>query len=438
MKKIAHAILLGVVVGILAWPPAVLADKPFVTVSTVEELYSAVNDPSNMNVVVQLTGDTTYTLTEDSYPNGGRLVLQPGMDLVGEKEDEDLDGDSVWDPLYDSIPTPSSDFVVPLTETIIDGRGISLNDQGDLIVVGHDNLVKKLTIKNMPYGGKALIGSSANEYPQVGWKFSVIDCLLENDPGVGLAEMGIDCVNRGSELNGANTQCTLTGIIVRNLPNIGSAPDGIRIRNDGSNNAKIHATLRGNRAYSIPGSNQDAAGHGLAVYGTYFAGGNNNEVRTVSIGNVYAECGVGTLIIGANPLFTEARGNRVHVTSNNDKNINNFKQGGVFILGAFPFAGQAYENEAVVEMLGTHFVSGVDPENYGNGRQDLFAAGAFLSVAEDNKASLLLRGAISNGDPSFVIYKKFPLIDPSNEMKLIGSETAIEQANEGVNLIIIE
>ena len=165
-----------------------------------------------------------------------------------------------------------------------------------------------------------------------------------------------------------------------------------------------------------------------------------NEVQTVSIGNVYAECGIGTLIVGANPFLTEAIGNRVHFTSNNDQNINNFKQGGVFILGAFPFGGQAYENEAHVKMLGTHFVSGVDPENIGGGgtRQDLFAAGAFLSVAENNNASLLLRGAISNGDPSFIVIKEIPLIDPSNEMKLIGSETAIEKANENVNLIIVE
>ena len=91
----AVVFLLGVVVAILAWPAAVLADKPVITVSTVEELYSEVNDPTNMNVVIQLIAGMTYTLRADSYPNGGRLVLQPGMDLVGENEYEDLDGDGV-------------------------------------------------------------------------------------------------------------------------------------------------------------------------------------------------------------------------------------------------------------------------------------------------------------------------------------------------------
>ncbi|UCD32377.1 MAG: hypothetical protein JSV38_00255 [Desulfobacterales bacterium] len=438
MKRITHAILLGVVVGILAWPATVLADKPVITVFTVEELYSAVNDEGNMNVTVHLVAGP-YILN-DSYPNGGRLVLQPGMDLVGENEYNDLDGDGVWDPLNGERPTPSSDFVVPVTETIIDGMEISLDDQGDLIVVGHDNLVQKLTIKNMPYEGYALIGSSANGYPQVGWKLRVIDCLLENDSSIGLAEMGVDCVNRGSELDGANTKCTFTGNIVRNLPNIESAPDGFRIRNDGSNNAKIHVTLRGNRAYSIPGrTNPPAEGHGLALYGTYFAGGNNNDVRTVSIGNVFSECGVGLVVMGSFPLFTISSGNRVSVTSNNDQIINNYTQGGVIITAAFPIGGDAFDNEAVVKMLGTSFISDDgQPENLNRFglRQDLVALGAvpYLGFEEpiDNKASLLLRGATSdNGDPSFAI----GISDPDNEMKLIGSETAVERANEGVDLI---
>jgi hypothetical protein len=449
MKRIVHAILLGIVVGILAWPSAVRADKPVISVSNVDQLYAAVNDPANMNVVVHLAAGT-YTLTDfdpnGGRPNGGRLVLQPGMDLVGENEYEDLDGDGVWDPLDDDIPTPESNFVVTDTETIIDGRGISSDDQGDLIVVGHDNLVKKLTIKNMPYGAFALIGSSANDYTQagqgekIGWKFRVVDCLLENDPDIGLAEMGVDCVNRGTELNGANTHCTLTGNIVRNLPNIGSAPDGIRIRNDGSNNAKIHATLRGNRLYSIPGRVAGTEGHGVAVYGTYFGGGNNNDVRTVSIGNVYAESGVGAVIFGAFPLFTISSGNRVHVTSNNDQIINNYTQGGVVITGAFPILGQAFDNEAVVEMLGTDFVSDdgqLENMNRFGDRQDLVATGAakFIGteVAVDNKARLLLRGAVSNGDPSFIIL----VSDPENEMSLTGSERAVERANEGVDLVIL-
>jgi hypothetical protein len=323
-----------------------------------------------------------------------------------------------------------------------------VDGQGDLIVVGHDNLVKKLTIKNMPYEGYALIGSSANDYPQagqgekVGWKFSVVDCLLESDLDLELTpEVGIDCVNRGDELNGANTQCTLTGNIVRNLRS-GFVPDGIRIRSSAIDNGKIHATLTGNRLYSIPGRPDPSAepdgGHGLAVYGADFSGGDNNEVRVVSIGNVYSECGVGSVIIGGFPWgFNKATGNRVHVTSNNDLIINNYTEGGVAILGAFPiFFAEAYNNEAVVEMLGTVFISDdLQPENADSGeRQDLQAEGANVSnsVAEGNKVILLLRGAISNEDPSFFI--KNPV--PGNEVTLIGSETAVEKANEGVDFII--
>ena len=60
MRRIVNAILLYVVVGLLTLPPAVLADKPVITVSTVEQLYEAVNDTANMNVVVQLTANTYF------------------------------------------------------------------------------------------------------------------------------------------------------------------------------------------------------------------------------------------------------------------------------------------------------------------------------------------------------------------------------------------
>jgi len=461
MKRIFNGILMGIMVGLLALPTASFASELCINVSTVGELYSAVNDPSNRNVVVKLkSGLYGLTATDPDgkfYPNGGRLVLQPGMSLVGQNKYRDSDHDGVWDTLDGSVPTPESIFVVPRTETSIDGLGISsaADDQGNLIVVSHDNLVKNLTIKNMPYADFALIGSSAENRTEKksGFNFRVRNCLLENVPGDGIATIGIDCANIGSGLDRAKSSCHLRGNIARNLPNVGSTPDGFKIRNDGANNAEICATLKGNRAFNIPGrppsGEAPKTGHGLSIYGTDYFGGNDCKINVVSIRNVYSECGVGTVIWAAGPLgppfvpFTiSSSGNTVHVLSIKDQNINNYTQGGVSLSGAYSIGGEAYENKAVLKMFGTDFISDDgQPENTGgfSPRQDLlaFGAGAYLGfgTVKNNKATLLLVGATSdNGAPSFFIVNN----DPDNEMKLIGSEEMVEKWNKGVDLVILE
>ena len=461
MKRIVHVILLSVVTGIMTWSTPVLADKPVILVSTAEELYSAVNDPGNSNVVVKLKrGVYKLTATDpdgENYPNGGRLVLQPGMSLIGNNRYRDLDHDGVWDALDDSVPKTESVFVVPRTETIIDGLGISSaeDDMGDLIVMGFNNSVKKLTIKNMPYIDFALIGSSAEMVTmgKTGFRFRVVNCLLENDPGDGIATIGVDCANKEAEMSDAKSNCHLIGNIARNFPNVGSTPDGFKIRNDGADNAEICATLKGNRAYNIPGrpttGENPQTGHGLSVYGTDFFGGKDCQINVVSIRNIYSECGVGTVIWAAGPLgppfvpFTvSSSSNTVYVTSIRDKNINNYTQGGVSFSAAFSIGGEAYGNKAVLKMFGSYFISDDgQPENSGRffPRQDLLAFGGDalmgFGTAENNKATLLMVGNTSdNGDPSFFIIND----DPNNEMELIGSEEMVEKWNKGVNLEIFE
>jgi len=60
---------------------AFAGQNPTIVVSTVDELYSAVNDPANAGVAVVLTPGR-YVLSA-SRPNGGRLELQTDMSLIG-------------------------------------------------------------------------------------------------------------------------------------------------------------------------------------------------------------------------------------------------------------------------------------------------------------------------------------------------------------------
>jgi hypothetical protein len=103
-------------------------DQPIVNVSTVAQLYAAVNDPENADTLIVLAPGI-YALS-GTAPNQGSLVLQPHMGLAGYNEYADVDGDGVWDevdwPAEDGFPATRA-FARPKTETIIDGTRLTIN-----------------------------------------------------------------------------------------------------------------------------------------------------------------------------------------------------------------------------------------------------------------------------------------------------------------------
>src|SRR5262245_33656766 len=147
-------------------------------VSDVEGLYAAINNPANAGVSVVLASGT-YTLTPkdaNNQPriNGGRLILQSGMALVGQNRYVDSDGDGVWDPrddnkdgFPDTDPVRGLIFADPASETII--NGINLSGQPGAIPgavrVGLDNRVERLTVRNT---NDINAGIDVNVIPAVG------------------------------------------------------------------------------------------------------------------------------------------------------------------------------------------------------------------------------------------------------------------------------
>src|SRR5215831_18276545 len=103
-------------IATLALTASAIAQEPVLNVSNVEELYAAVNNPANAGAIVVLASGT-YTLTatdahNQNRPNGGSLVLQPGMGFVGQNRYVDFDGDRIWDPRDDNHDgVPDSDPV---------------------------------------------------------------------------------------------------------------------------------------------------------------------------------------------------------------------------------------------------------------------------------------------------------------------------------------
>src|SRR5215471_13773669 len=161
-------------------------DRPIVYVSTVDQLYAAVNDPANADSLVVLAPGI-YTLTPTAQ-NQGTLILQPHMGLAGYNEYQDVDGDGVWDevdwPAEDGFPaTPA--FARPKTETIIDGTQLTIN--AGVIRVGRldgqqeaDNSVSGLTVKGGLPAGTGTGGDEVNVRAlPLGSSIRVTDCLLK-------------------------------------------------------------------------------------------------------------------------------------------------------------------------------------------------------------------------------------------------------------------
>ena len=129
---------------------AVGQNQPVINVNNVEGLYAAVNNPANAGTIVVLASGT-YTLTpkdpnNQARPNGGQLVLQSGMALVGQNKYVDFDGDGVWDPRDDNADgIPDTDplrgliFAEPASETIINAVNLSVSSAG-AVRVGLDVL----------------------------------------------------------------------------------------------------------------------------------------------------------------------------------------------------------------------------------------------------------------------------------------------------------
>ena len=146
-----------------------------IEVSTVKELYAAVNNSANRDVTVHLAPgtyslSTTYGTGDALRRNRGALRLPPGMSLVGSEKRVDTNGDGVPDPVSAAKP---DDFSVPGTETVIDGSALDLpflqrtdcageifNAPNPVIYVGVNNLISHLTVVS---GSHVAIGEPTND-----------------------------------------------------------------------------------------------------------------------------------------------------------------------------------------------------------------------------------------------------------------------------------
>jgi hypothetical protein len=403
---------------------AIANAQSVINVSNIEQLYQAINNaPANSTAVVVLApGIYTLTTTDPTgqpRPNGGRLVLQSGMALVGQNEYVDFDLDGIWDARAGADPVRGLIFAAPATETIINAGNLVSGGQG-AIRVGLENRVEKLTVRNTSGIGAAI---DVNVLPAVGgMRTEIRDCLLED------GQRGIRMSH--SQLNGIDS----SALVERNISrrHTGAFGFGVLIQNGSSMDSSWDVIVRNNLFYGNR-------------FGLFVAGNASTAVqsRVLSMRNEYRQNQTGVNLFAG----LGGNGNSIHFTSVEDgifdnretDNMGGFGAGvvaGAGVRGPTASAAPSSNNELVLQFLGTHWLGNFQGIN----RRDLLVYGAVAfpgagSPGMNDTARVLIRNGTSDQAPDAFQFLDSQPIDLTNTdyVTVLGSNLAFLHTNVGID-----
>jgi hypothetical protein len=335
-----------------------------VYVSNVEQLYAAVNNPANAGAALVLSpGHYVLSTTTGgaARPNGGRLEFQRDMSLYGVTGDRGA-------VVIDASALPSSAFTVSFGRTapVRIGRG--------------SNTIEWLTI----IGNPAAAASIATELTGTATTKIRVAHVFTNE-----SSRGVDIRNVGAAMIGRGIVAEVIDDEFAGPTQVVGMSEGIRIVNFvGADNARIAATLEGNRVY----------GFQLGCIMTNNRS-SNATVNVRSSGDRFVGNALGCLIAGglnqgttgvanSNVTTVEAHGSQF---VDNTAQIPGIEPGGVRVVGGLStsIANTANNNAVNVALWGSK-VSG-------NRVVDFEAFGAWKSSAPgiagtNNHATITLRG----------------------------------------------
>lgn len=357
---------------------SVVLQKIVIPISDVEQLYAAVNNPSNSGKLLRLNPGTYVLSVNDPSgnprPNGGRLELQQDMSLSGVSNNRSA-------VVIDASGLPNSSFVVAFGRTgpVRIGRGN--NSIEWLTILGNDRAAGGIETD--------LIGTPTT---QIRVAHVVSGGSLR---GVDVRNIGASMIGRRIDAEIVDNECF--GIV-----------EGLRILNtNGADQGQIYAELRNNRAHDFY--------FGIIV--------NNNRctssiVEVTSHGDRFEGNGLGGLIMGGTAATGTSVSNSTTFEAHGSKFINNngpidpnFNDaGGLLVIGADAFGpDMTFNNTVMVRLWGIKV--------YGNQNIDFQAFGS-RSLANppvlggtDNNAVVELHGVSKNID--VVAIDSFP-VDPNN------------------------
>lgn len=253
-RRLLRNLLIGAAVATTAWEPGAFAGtsqvardaalsspaagaRPIVNVGDMASLYAAVNAIANQGARVVLAPG--LYLLDPSYPNAGRLELQPDMALQGAPGNPSR-------VVIDASALPASSYAVPpiTTGAIRTGRG--------------SNAIEWLTVRGATAGASAIATDLiATKYAQVR-----IAHVLARDStrGVDVRNIGAASAGRMLEVDLADNEFA---------DHVLGAGQGLRFLNIDAPGATIAATLRRNHSHrNIAGciaANIDTVGARIAI-----------------------------------------------------------------------------------------------------------------------------------------------------------------------------
>lgn len=329
-----------------------------INVTTVDELYSAVNSAANEHVKIVLAPGT-YVLSSTNAqgarrPHDGSLHLLPGMSLVGSEERVDSNFDGVPDPISPASP---DDFAVPGTETKIDGSTLILpfilrKDCGSvtrmvpdpMIAISRNNFVFSLYL----FGGDHIaIGEPAKPIHSVtSLSATVKNMVLES------TVLGMTFSNSGCRMSHARSMLIFSNNVVRNSGSGLIALNWVtgNEANDTSNGPQLKVIATSNLFYNN--------GRGINLTGGN-EGTDGGLTRIEMTGNVFRNNGINlsaTAAVGREP--SPAVGNRVTVSSRLD-NFGETTGPNVILTGgvlASEDAGEPLHSDVEAEFFHSNFV----------------------------------------------------------------------------------
>ena len=312
-----------------------------IPVGNVEELYTAVNDPTKAGMTVSLAPGVYMLSASDPFgaarPNGGRLDLQANMSLVG------VDGDRSA-VVVDATNLPANSYLVGTRRVaaVRIGRG--------------RNSIEWLTIRNALFGTANI--DTTLQSP--GTAFVTIAHIASTG-----SQRGLDVLNFGPL--GGNGETIEADIIDSDFySNLAGNPpnQGVRVVNFSATGSVINVRMTGNRAWG-------------QTSGALLAGNQstNSTIRAYFSGNRFYNNGLGLFILGGNsaqPTF--ANGNTIDFEAHGDHYVDNTAPffgnfGGLVVLGGQAgIANRVNNNTVNVALWGCRM--------QGNNTWDLIGVGA--------------------------------------------------------------
>ena len=341
MKRLCSGKWVLLLSVLMALPAAAVARV--ISVSNVDALYDAVNNPANAGAtLVLLRGTYVLSATDSSNaprPNGGRIELQPNMSIVGVEGDRDA-------VVIDASGLPVSSF--PQTN----GPNAAVR-----MGLGH-NALEWFSVRNA-------VNAQAN-----------IDTGLQaTDPGTAYIEVahvassggvrGLEVINYGPQTSGQTIDAEITDSYF--FDNILGTGEGIRIGSFvGAVGGTVNIWMSGNISWGN-------------LTGRIFenARAENSTINAFSLGNRFYDNQTGTIIFsGISTNNTRADGNTINFEAVDDEFVDNttpstLDQGGLLIVAAendSTVSGGGSNNTANVRLWGCRMLD--------NARSDLTVIGA--------------------------------------------------------------